>query len=1073
MAEIGSLAVSLSLNASNFNNTLSQVDRNMRAMGSELKALQAKGETYGRSVQGLSQKQNILSRSFDAAEIKLREQRRRYDELVASGTASQAQIERQANAVNRAQADYNRLERELAEVTEQLRLQSSAWTQLGQRLTAIGGTLTTIGNGMKNAGRNMSMYVTAPIVGMGTAALKAGTDFEEGMDKVAAISGSTGKDFNDLRDLAKKLGAETKYSATEAASGMEFLAMAGFKTNDILKAMPGMLDLAAAGALDLGRAADISSNILSAFGIDAGKAGHVSDVLAKAAASANTNVEQLGEAMKYLAPAANSLGWTLEDSTAAVMALGDAGIQGSLAGQAFASSLVRLANPTKRMGKVLKATGMEFFDAAGNMKSMPEVIKELEIGFKGMNQEQKAAYLSLLFGAEAYKHWAVLLEKGSDALGENVVMLEKADGAAAEMAKTMSDNAKGDIKTLLSALEGLAIELSQILIPILRDMTQKLTEWTRAFAKLSPEAQKTILVVAGVAAAIGPLLLIIGSLVSSLGAIFTAFGTVSGAIAVVTTGAAAATPAIGALASVFTVLTGPVGIAVAAIAALTVGGIALVNHLKKDAIPEVERFGEGVSKATKEALGGYFELSDGATLKLTELKFTQKRVTEETKDELVAVYGKMNEQILAKMDERHAKQMEKTQNFFALSNALTQEEEAEILRKQEMRNHSEIAGQEFKEQRIKEILEKAASERRALTESEQKEINGIQQTMNENAVKYLSKNELEAKIIMEKMKQSASDLSARQAAEVVANSNKQKNEAVKAAEKQYEDTMRQIIRLRDETGDISAEQADRMIKEAERQRDVTIMRAEETHKKVVDEAKAQAGEHINNVDWETGEVLSKWESFKKKMGATFDVVVSLTKKYWKMASDEVTKKATEMKENAIEKFNELKNKAEEKFNETKEKIMTPIKEAKEKVSGWIDDIKGFFSNLKLKLPQIEMPKLPHFKLTGEFSLKPPSAPKLSVDWYAKGAVFTKPTIFNTPFGMKGFGEAGPEAALPLTDRVLGTIGQMIAETMSKEPSKSVRDIKLYQTIHSPKPLSPSETARLNKRAMQEAALDWR
>lgn len=1043
--QVGNLSVNLSLTSAEFKKGIQDVNRQLKIAQSEFKLTGAGVDGFGKSLDGMKAKSRMLEQSLQLQQSKVEQLRQRYEQLKATNGENDAATQRMLVSYNNAQAQMRRMESDLNRVNDQIRLQSNTWHQLGERLQSVGQRMQSVGRSMQNVGRDLSMKVTAPIVGLGTLALKAGTDFEEGMDKVASVSGAVGEDFNKLRDMAKKLGAETKYSATEASDGMQYLALAGFKTNEILSAMPGLLDLAAAGALDLGKAADITSDVMSAFGLSADTATHAADVFAFAQANANTNVEQLGEAMKYAAPSANSFGWTLEETSAAMMVLANSGLKGSIAGQAFASSLTRLAKPTEKMSKLMKLTGTEFFDAQGNMKSMPDLLKAIEASTAGMTQESRAAYLSTLFGMEAYKHWAILLESGSDTLREMTGELINADGAAKKMADTMNDNAKGDIKTLLSALEGLAIQLSEILIPILRDMTQKLTEWTRKFASLSPEAQKMILVFAGIAAAIPPIIMAFGALASGIGAIITAFGTVSGAIAVVSTGVAATTPAVGALATAFTVLTGPIGIAVAGIAALTVGGIALVKHLKKDAIPEVDRFGKGVSKSTKEALGGFFELSDGASLKLRELSLTQQKVTEETKNELVAAYGEMNEQILAKMDERHVKQMEKTKNFFQLSNALTQEEEAEILRKQEMRNQSEIAGQEYKEQRIKEIYQKAYAEKRGITESEEKEIASLHQQMNEKAVEYLSKNELESKIIMEKMKQTAGDLSARQAAEVVANSNKQKEEAVKAAEKQYEGTIAEIIRLRDETGDMTAEQADRAIKEATRQRDVTVMRAEETHKKVVDEAKKQANEHINHVNWETGEVLSKWESFKKKMGVTFDLVVGLTKKYWKMASDEVTKKANEMKENAIEKFNELKNKAEEKFNETKEKIMTPIKEAKEKVLGWINEIKGFFSNLKLKLPQIEMPKLPQFKLTGEFGLKPPSVPKISVDWYAKGAVFTKPTIFNTPFGMKGFGEAGAEAALPLTNKVLGTIGEMIAKTMPQSGNQQPINVELNYT----------------------------
>lgn len=394
-------------------------------------------------------------------------------------------------------------------------------------LRDIQNSLQGTGKKMKAVGKNLTAFVTTPILGLGTAAVLAGANFEEGMSKVAAISGATEGELKKLEDQAKFFGATTKFSATEAADGMSFLAMAGFKTNDILDAMPGMLSLAAAGALELGAAADITSNIMSGFGIEASKSGHVADVLAYAASNANTDVSQLGEAMKYLAPSAKTLGWSIEESTAAVMAFGDAGIQGGMAGQAFASSMSRLAKPTTKMQGLMDDLGIEFFDAEDKMKSMPELIGHLEEKMDGLTPKQKAAAISTLFGAEAFKHWATLLEKGSDELDKNTKALEKADGAADKMAKKMADNAKGDFKTFMSALEGMAIIIYEKLRPSIREFIQFITNLVRKFEKLSPTAQNIILIIAGIAAAIGPVILLAGLFASAIGALIPVIGAIS------------------------------------------------------------------------------------------------------------------------------------------------------------------------------------------------------------------------------------------------------------------------------------------------------------------------------------------------------------------------------------------------------------------------------------------------------------------------------------------------------------------------------------------------------------------
>ncbi|ARF70325.1 phage tail tape measure protein [Paenibacillus larvae subsp. pulvifaciens] len=342
----------------------------------------------------------------------------------------------------------------------------------------------------------------AAMVGGFAAVVKQAADFEQQMSKVKAISGATGEDFQRLNETARHLGATTKFTATQAGEGMEYLALAGWKTNDIISAMPGMLDLAAAGALDLGRAADIVSDTMQAFGLDASTATHAADVFAYAQANANTNVEQMGEAMKYLSPIAHALGWSLEESSAATMSLANSGLKGSIAGQAFASSLARLAKPTKRMAGLMKKTGMEFFDAEGKMKSMPELVAEIEKGTKGMTEQQRSAALSILFGAEAYKHWAILLDTGSGKLKDMTKNLQNCDGTAEQMSKTMIDNLYGSIEIFKSGVSEVAIKLGNHFIPSIRKGVDALTKFVEGLGKIDPNKVEIFLKMAGTAVGI-------------------------------------------------------------------------------------------------------------------------------------------------------------------------------------------------------------------------------------------------------------------------------------------------------------------------------------------------------------------------------------------------------------------------------------------------------------------------------------------------------------------------------------------------------------------------------------------
>ncbi|WP_257209568.1 phage tail tape measure protein [Bacillus cereus] len=347
---------------------------------------------------------------------------------------------------------------------------SSVGRMAGSMGAAVGTSAIAIG-GMAG----MALGAGAALVGI----VSAGANFEQIMSKVAAVSGASGSEMKQLEAQAKELGATTQFSATQAGEGMMYLAQAGFKTGDIMKAMPGMLDLAAAGALDLGTAADIASNIMSGFGLSADKATHTADVLALAASNSNTNVTQMGETMKYAAGTAHTVGFSMEETSAAIMAMANSGLQGSVAGQAFATSLGRLAIPTKEMRKVMDELNLSFFDQQGKIKPLPTIIKELEDKTGSMTNQQKSATLTTLFGAEAYKNWAALMQEGSEKLEKNTKALEKADGAAAKMAKTMNDNLKGKWIEFTSALEGLAITIFTLIAPALAAIVLGLTQVVR------------------------------------------------------------------------------------------------------------------------------------------------------------------------------------------------------------------------------------------------------------------------------------------------------------------------------------------------------------------------------------------------------------------------------------------------------------------------------------------------------------------------------------------------------------------------------------------------------------------
>lgn len=329
--------------------------------------------------------------------------------------------------------------------------------------------------GMKAATVAVTGTATA-LGGVATAAIKAGSDFEAQMSRVQAISGATGKELEELRSQAVELGADTSFSASEAAQGMENLAAAGFETNEIMDAMPGLLDLAAASGEDLASSSDIAASTLRGFGLAASEAGHVADVLAENANRTNSSVAETGEAMKYIAPLARAAGISMEETAAAIGIMANAGIQGSQAGTTLRGALSRLSKPTADMQQAMNELGIEFYDSEGKMLSLADQVGMLKSAMEGMTDEQKNNYLVTLYGQEALSGMLALINEGPDSLASLTAAYEECDGSAQTAAATMQDNLKGAVEELSGSAESLGIVFYDSVAGSLKEAAQSATE---------------------------------------------------------------------------------------------------------------------------------------------------------------------------------------------------------------------------------------------------------------------------------------------------------------------------------------------------------------------------------------------------------------------------------------------------------------------------------------------------------------------------------------------------------------------------------------------------------------------
>lgn len=313
--------------------------------------------------------------------------------------------------------------------------------------TGIATTVTAI-SGMSTA-----------LAGVAGYSIKVGSSFEAGMSKVQAVSGASNEQLQRLSDKAKEMGATTKFSATEAADAMNYMAMAGWKTEDMLNGIDGIMNLAAASGEDLATTSDIVTDALTAFGLSASDSTHFADVLAAASSNANTNVSMMGETFKYVAPVAGSLGYSAEDCAVAIGLMANSGIKASQSGTALRSMFSRLAKPSKEVKEAMEKLNISLTDSHGNMKSLDTLMGDLRNSFSGLSESEKAEMASSLAGQEAMSGLLAIVNASDADFNKLKDAIYGADGASAKMAETMQDNLQGKITILKSTIEGLGIKI--------------------------------------------------------------------------------------------------------------------------------------------------------------------------------------------------------------------------------------------------------------------------------------------------------------------------------------------------------------------------------------------------------------------------------------------------------------------------------------------------------------------------------------------------------------------------------------------------------------------------------------
>ena len=545
---------------------LKSVNTTIRNTQSQLKDVNRLLKLDPSNTELLSQKQRALKDAIGATTDKLETLKQ-----------AQAQAKQQLENGDLGQDKYDALQREIIETEQELRrLQEEAAStsvalskidQAGKKMEAFGDSVTHAGQAI--------MPASMAVAGLGAAAVKTAADFDAGMSKVAAISGATGEDLDALRDKAREMGAKTKFSASEAASAMEYMAMAGWKTEDMLGGIEGIMNLAAASGEDLATTSDIVTDALTAFGLTAQDSAHFADILAAASSNANTNVAMMGETFKYCAPIAGALGFSAEDVAEAIGLMANAGIKSTQAGTALRTIMNNLSGEVKITGKALGEVTIATTNTDGSMRDLSDILADCRGAFSQLSESERAQAAEALVGKNAMSGFLALMNAAPEDIEKLSTAIENCDGTAAQMAETMQDNLAGQLTILKSQLEELAISFGEMLMPAIRAIVSKIQAFVDKLNGMSESQRKAVLTIGLIIAALGPLLVILGTVISKVGTAMQGFVKLATGVKKLGVAVKAGTGVFGKLGAALGGISGPVLAVIAVIAVL----VAAFKHL--------------------------------------------------------------------------------------------------------------------------------------------------------------------------------------------------------------------------------------------------------------------------------------------------------------------------------------------------------------------------------------------------------------------------------------------------------------------------------------------------------------
>lgn len=648
-----------------FKSSLQTINSQMKNLNSEMKAVVSSFATMDTAEERSSNKLKVLARQSETAKQKLDILKKEYKKQNVELGKLDNELEKVTaefgkNSVEavRAEKAYNNQARIVNNLGKQIHDTTAKINKFDTEMENVEKGTDKAVNSFNKASKSSSRFgdvlkgsivadvvvgglrkISTELINFAKYSLNAGMSFEAQMSKVASISGSTAVEIESLKNKAKEMGKSTIFSASESGQALEYMAMAGWKSEEMLGGLEGIMNLAASSGEGLAEVSDIVTDALTAFGLSAKDSGHFADVLAKASSNSNTNVGMMGQTFQYIAPVAGALGYSIEDTAVAIGMMANAGIKGEKSGTALRSTLTRLASPPKKCKDAMNTLGVSLTDAQGKMKPLSQVILELRKSFKGLSETQKAEYATALAGKEAMSGLLALVNSSDGDFNKLTKAIKLSDGAAEDMARTMNDNLKGSVTLAGSAIEGASIELYEKFAPELKRLVDWFTmDMIPAMSKFASSVIENKELIASALIGIG-----VGFTALKIAPVMIAGAK---AIQVFTTTTIASKSAITALNTA--IMSNPIGIMAAAIGVL-VGGLVLLNMKASETTSKIDKMAdawEKLNKASVEQAEASIAQIDNATKLTAELQGlvdANGRVSEAEAGRADALYAIINE----------------------------------------------------------------------------------------------------------------------------------------------------------------------------------------------------------------------------------------------------------------------------------------------------------------------------------------------------------------------------------------------------------------------------------------------